>query len=141
VRDTLARQSCKCAVTVHLQDPAVVHGSRSRLGRLLGNLLANADRHARSGIEVSLATDHGQAVLQVIDDGPGVPADEREAVFRRFYRRADARRAEPGGTGLGLAIARQTAQVHDGTLHIADRPAGTCMVLRIPLAATAGRPY
>lgn len=139
VRQTLARQSCVCAVTAHLDQPAVVHGSRSRLTRLLANLLANADRHARTSIEVSLTTDHDQAVLQVTDDGPGIPPDEREAVFRRFYRRTDARRAEPGGTGLGLAIARRTAQTHHGTLHIADHPTGTCMVLRLPLDTTADR--
>lgn len=137
MRETLDRQSCRYAVAAHLDSTAVVHGSRFRLIRLLANLLANADRHARAGIEVSLATDDGQAVLQIIDDGPGIPADEREAVFRRFYRRADARRADPGGTGLGLSIARQTALAHHGTLHIADRPAGTCMVLRLPLNAPA----
>ncbi|TMR06563.1 ATP-binding protein [Actinomadura soli] len=54
-------------------------------------------------------------------------------VFRRFYRRADARRADPAGTGLGPAIARQIAHAHNGTLRIADHPAGTCMVLQLPL--------
>ncbi|QFG23945.1 cell wall metabolism sensor histidine kinase WalK [Actinomadura sp. WMMB 499] len=136
VRETLARQSCRCAVAVHVDRPAVVRGSRSRLVRLLGNLLANADRHARTDVEVSLGTDRDEAVVRVIDDGPGIPAEEREAVFRRFYRGAGARRADPGGTGLGLSIARQTARAHHGTLDIADSPAGTgtCMVLRIPLA-------
>ncbi|TMR00519.1 sensor histidine kinase [Actinomadura soli] len=55
-----------------------------------------------------------------------------DADSRRFYRRSDARRADPRGTGLGLAIARQTAQAHHGTLRIADRPTGTCMGCACP---------
>jgi signal transduction histidine kinase len=135
VRDVLARRPCKHTVDTHLDQPAVVEGSRSGLIRLLDNLMANAERHARTQIEVSVTTEDGDAIVQVIDDGDGIPPGEREAVFRRFYRRADARRADPGGTGLGLAIARQTAQAHHGTLRIADRPTGTCMVLRLPLSS------
>jgi signal transduction histidine kinase len=104
-----------------------------RLARLLRNLVSNAERHAASRVEVLLAREGGQAVLQVVDDGPGIPPEEREAVFRRFYRRPDARDREPEGTGLGLAIARQVAVAHRGTLIVADRPSGTCMVLRLPL--------
>ncbi|QFG23081.1 cell wall metabolism sensor histidine kinase WalK [Actinomadura sp. WMMB 499] len=138
VREILAGQSCRHAVAARLDRPAVVRGSRSRLVRLVANLPANADRHAREAIEVSMATDGGDAVLDVTDDGTGIPPDEREAVFRRFYRRPDARRADPDGTGLGLSIARQTALAHHGTLHVADRPAGTRMVLRVPLDTEAG---
>ncbi|HEU5027895.1 MAG TPA: PAS domain-containing sensor histidine kinase [Spirillospora sp.] len=137
VRDVLARHNCALALHTSLDPPAVVDGSRTGLLRLLANLLANAERHARTRIEVTVACDGGEAVLQVADDGPGIPADERQAVFRRFYRRADARRADPKGTGLGLAIALQTARAHHGTLQIADRPSGTCMVLRIPLQPAA----
>ncbi|MWA04915.1 hypothetical protein F8568_032030 [Actinomadura sp. LD22] len=67
-----------------------------------------------------------------IENGPGIPQEEREAVFQRFYRRADARRSDPEGTGLGLPIARQIARAHHGDLHIADHPGGTRMLLRLP---------
>lgn len=138
VEDLLAQTHSRHAVDAHFDRPAMVAGDRLRLIRLLANLLANAERHARTRIEVSVTTGHGHAVVQIIDDGPGIPPGEREAVFGRFYRRADARRADPGGTGLGLAIARQTAETHHGTLRIADRPTGTCMVLRLPLSTPAG---
>ncbi|CNF62256.1 Sensor protein kinase walK [Mycobacterium tuberculosis] len=134
VRDMLERRPCRHALDSDLAPSAPVQGSRSRLTRLLDNLLANAERHARTRIEVTVTTEDDHAVVQITDDGLGIPAGEREAVFRRFYRRADARRADPGGTGLGLAIARQTAEAHHGTLHIADHPTGTCMVLRLPLS-------
>ncbi|QFG24381.1 PAS domain-containing sensor histidine kinase [Actinomadura sp. WMMB 499] len=135
VREALVRQPVRKTLATHLERPAAVQGSRSRLLRVLNNLLANADRHAGSAVDVHLTTEESCAVLRVIDDGPGIPAAEREAIFQRFYRRADARRADPGGTGLGLSIARQTALAHHGTLYVEDRPEGTCMVLRIPLAS------
>ncbi|MBO2458164.1 sensor histidine kinase [Actinomadura violacea] len=143
IRDLLGQRPCRHTLDMHLDHPAVVDGCRSRLIRLLANLLANAERHARTRIEVSATTEHDdatgqqQAVVKITDDGPGIPEGERETVFQRFYRRPDARRTDPHGTGLGLAIARQTAETHHGTLHIADRPTGTCMVLRLPLSAPA----
>ncbi|TMR06564.1 hypothetical protein ETD83_04125 [Actinomadura soli] len=68
------RVPCPHALDTHLQDPAVVHGSRPRLLRLLSNLVVNAERHARTRIEVSVTTENDHAALQVIDDGPGIPA-------------------------------------------------------------------
>ncbi|MDL4813101.1 sensor histidine kinase [Actinomadura opuntiae] len=146
IRDLLGQRPCRHTLDVHLDHPAVVDGSRSRLIRLLANLLDNAERHARTRIEVSATIeqdrdtgqerDTGQAIVRIIDDGPGIPAGERETVFQRFYRRPDARRADPHGTGLGLAISRQIAETHHGTLDIADHPTGTCMVLRLPLSAS-----
>ncbi|QKG20216.1 sensor histidine kinase [Actinomadura verrucosospora] len=135
VEDELAGHDPGVALTARLEHGLRVRGSALRLARLLGNLVSNAERHAGSRVEVLLGCDDGRAVLQVVDDGPGIPAGEREAVFRRFYRRPDARGSEPEGTGLGLAIARQIADAHQGTLYVADRPSGTCMVLCLPLCA------
>ena len=121
-----------CRTAVDVAPGITVEGSPVRLARVLANLLGNADRHADSLIEVKAGVREGEAVVEVIDDGPGIPAQEREAVFQRFYRRADARRSDPEGTGLGLPIARQIARAHHGDLHIADHPHGTRMLLRLP---------
>ncbi|KAB2380376.1 sensor histidine kinase [Actinomadura montaniterrae] len=134
VEDELAGREPDVAVATRLERGLLVRGSAIRLARLLDNLVSNAERHAGSRVEVRLSCTDGHAVLEVLDDGPGIPPGEREAVFRRFYRRPDARSREPEGTGLGLAIARQIAGAHDGTLHIADRTSGTCMVVRLPLS-------
>lgn len=120
-------------VDTHLERGVVVTGSPVRLARLVDNLLANAERHAASRIEVTLAVEDGHAVLGVRDDGPGIPPEDREAVFTRFYRRADARASDPSGTGLGLAISREVAHAHSGTLHVADGDGGAHLVVRIPL--------
>ncbi|MEV4004748.1 ATP-binding protein [Actinomadura sp. NPDC049753] len=123
-------------VTVDTEPGVIVDVSPVRLTRLLNNLLDNAERHTRSRIEVTVTREQGDAVLNVTDDGPGIPADERESVFRRFFRRADARRFDPEGSGLGLPIARQIAQAHDGSLDIADHSPGTRFTLRLPLQQT-----
>ena len=128
----LARSGLACATTVDITAGIVVEGSAVRLARLLSNLLTNADRHATSLIHIKVYGRGEEAFVEVIDDGPGIPAGEREAVFQRFYRRADARRSDPEGTGLGLPIARQIARAHHGDLYVADHPSGTRMVLHLP---------
>ena len=113
----------------------VVSASRVRLTRLLANLLTNADRHACREIRVTVRAEPPDAVLEVVDDGPGVPPEERELVFERFHRSEEARRKDPGGTGLGLPISREIAESHGGSLTLADDPSGGArFVLRLPLA-------
>ncbi|MGW6741494.1 ATP-binding protein [Streptomyces sp. NPDC055025] len=113
-----------------------VAGSRGQLARVLGNLLDNAQRHARGSVGVSVhrAAD-GQVVLAVTDDGSGVPEAERERIFERFVRLDDARGRDDGGAGLGLAIARDVAERHGGTLKAAHSPTnGAHFQLTLPPA-------
>lgn len=136
----LARCAPDSVIITDISPGVMIDGSANRLTRLFGNLVMNADRHAKSQIEVKVSASDGDALVEVIDDGPGIPEQEREAVFQRFYRRADARRSDPGGTGLGLPIARQVARAHHGDLVITDPPAeyrsGTRLALRLPLRST-----
>ncbi|MFH8978650.1 ATP-binding protein [Streptomyces sp. NPDC017890] len=114
-----------------------VSGSRGQLGRVLANLLDNAQRHARSVVEVSVRRDGGVAVVAVADDGEGVPAADRERIFERFVRLDAARSRDDGGAGLGLAIARDVAVRHGGTLTVHETPAGGALFeLRLPTADT-----
>ncbi|MGW7490030.1 sensor histidine kinase [Streptomyces sp. NPDC054786] len=108
-----------------------VTGSRGQLGRVLGNLLDNAQRHAVSSVRVGLVREGEWAVLRVEDDGPGVPESERERIFERFVRLDDARARDDGGAGLGLAIARDVAVRHGGSLAVR---AGSVFELRLPVA-------
>ncbi|WP_020502253.1 sensor histidine kinase [Sciscionella marina] len=106
-------------------DEAVIEGHPRHLARLLANLLDNARAHAASTVRVRLRVrDHGVR-LDVLDDGPGIPADQRERIFERFARLDTARNAEAGGTGLGLAIAREIAEAHGGTLRAEPPRAGS----------------
>ncbi|WP_171118026.1 MULTISPECIES: HAMP domain-containing sensor histidine kinase [Streptomyces] len=112
-----------------------VAGSRGQLGRVLANLLDNAQRHARSAVTVAVRRDGDRAVVQVADDGDGVPEGDRERIFERFVRLDAARSRDEGGAGLGLAIARDVAARHGGTLTVHDAPTGGALFeVRLPLA-------
>ncbi|MGV9530034.1 ATP-binding protein [Streptomyces cellulosae] len=121
-------------VTVETE-PAEVSGSRGQLGRVLANLLDNAERHARERITVTVRREGGEAVVGVADDGEGVAEADRERIFERFVRLDAARSRDDGGAGLGLAIARDVAVRHGGTLTAGAAPAGGALFeLRLPLA-------
>ncbi|TQS07642.1 hypothetical protein FLW53_31635 [Microbispora sp. SCL1-1] len=123
------------AVRTRLDPHVYVRASTIRLARLLNNLLANAERHARSTIEIVVTADPPDAVLELIDDGPGIPPEDRERVFERGYRSEEARERDPGGCGLGLPIAREIAQEHGGRLYAAEHHGGARIVLRLPLVS------
>ncbi|MGW7429914.1 sensor histidine kinase [Streptomyces sp. NPDC054861] len=118
-------------------------GSRAQLGRVVANLLDDARRHARRRITVTVRAEGPWALLEVADDGTGVPESERERVFERFVRLDEARTRDEGGAGLGLAIARDVARRHGGDLTVTQAPSGgACFVLRLPRAedpSPAGR--
>jgi signal transduction histidine kinase len=122
--------------------PAEVTGDPDGLRRMLSNLIDNAARYARSQVAVSVGTSGQNARLSVTDDGPGIPAEDRERAFGRFARlEADRSRDgdDAGGAGLGLAIVRATAQAHGGSAWLEDAAPGLRAVVLLP-AAPAGRP-
>lgn len=98
---------------------ATVYADRARLHQVLFNLLDNAARHGPSGgeVRVSATAQAGATVLEIQDDGPGIPESDRATVFDRFTRGG---RTDGGGTGLGLAIARWVVDLHGGTIAVAD---------------------
>ncbi|WP_313905031.1 MULTISPECIES: ATP-binding protein [unclassified Streptomyces] len=131
-----ARHGDRLPIDTRLQPGLTVEGNRGWLVRLLTNLLDNAQRHADRRIELVLHTDQDArlAVLEVTDDGPGIPDADRERIFERFTRLDDARSRDLGGAGLGLAIARDIAHQHHGTLHVEPHRNGAGIVARLPLS-------
>lgn len=114
-------------------EPTRVLGDRERLAQVLTNLADNAARHAAGHVRLSLHPDGAGALVVVEDDGPGVPAAERERVFERFVRLDDSRRRSSGGSGLGLAIVREVVRAHGGDVRITDADGGGCRVeVRLP---------
>ena len=130
VEDEVARRPSRLPVTVRAEPGVYVRGNRLRLARLLTNLLSNADRYGDSKVEVHVRSDGDRAVLEVVDDGPGIPEEMRERVFERFTRLDKTRSRDIGGSGLGLPIARDIAREHGGDLTI-EGPQ-TRLVLRLP---------
>ncbi|MFD3477980.1 sensor histidine kinase [Streptomyces sp. NPDC058695] len=131
------RPAGRVAVRTRLE-PVEVAGSRSQLARVVGNLLDNAQRHARSRVDIAVRAEGPWAVVEVGDDGAGVPEAERERIFERFVRLDDARARDDGGAGLGLAIARDVAVRHGGALTVRSSPAGGALFeLRLPVVPGA----
>lgn len=92
--------------------------------RLIANLVGNAVRYGRSAVWVTGERREGWLSVTIEDDGPGIPEDELEAVFRPFYRLDAARNQDVPGTGLGLAIARDVARSHGGDIELGPSPRG-----------------
>jgi signal transduction histidine kinase len=114
--------------------PIRLVGDARALSRVLRNLLENAALHAVSRIDVAVASGGGDAVVSVADDGPGIPAADRERVFDRFVRLDQDRSRRGGGAGLGLAIVREIVAAHHGSVTVDDRPGGgTRMTVQLPL--------
>ncbi|WWW17900.1 HAMP domain-containing sensor histidine kinase [Nocardia vulneris] len=106
--------------TSHVQpSAATVFADRARLHQVLLNLLDNAARHGPAGGEVRVTARRlpGELVIEVADDGPGIPRADRARVFDRFTRGG---RTDGGGTGLGLAISRWVVDLHGGTIAVTD---------------------
>jgi two-component system osmolarity sensor histidine kinase EnvZ len=101
--------------------------------RCVANLVSNAARFARA-ITLTGHKDHRWLTVTVDDDGPGIPADMREEVFKPFLRLDDARNQDEIGTGLGLAIARDIARSHGGDILLSDSPMGGLRAtVRVPV--------
>jgi two-component system osmolarity sensor histidine kinase EnvZ len=101
--------------------------------RCLANLVSNAVRHG-DRIAISAVRDPRWLTITVDDDGPGVPEDQRDEVFKPFVRLDEARNVDEGGTGLGLAIARDIARSHGGDVILGDSPMGGLRAtVRVPV--------
>ncbi len=104
-------------------EKVVLHGDPVALRRMLTNLLDNAVKYggrARARVFVDAAS----AVVEIEDDGPGIPTEDRERVFEPFYRREPSRSRQTGGIGLGLAVVRSVARGHGGDVALLNRTGG-----------------
>ena len=120
---------------LNVDGPVLIRGDRELLTQLFSNLIENAIIHTPAGtsVTVSLGRENDQAVAMISDNGPGVPPDEHQKLFQRFYRR-EASRTRPG-YGLGLALVSAIAELHGASMKIGERArTGFSIALRIPLA-------
>jgi two-component system OmpR family sensor kinase len=127
-------------VTFEHPETLVVSGDEARLRQVAGNLLANARVHTPegTGVHVRVRSYDAQAILEVADEGPGLPPGEEGLVFERFYR-ADAARTrtrESQGTGLGLSIVAAIVAAHGGSVHAGSPPSGrgAYFMVALPIA-------
>jgi two-component system osmolarity sensor histidine kinase EnvZ len=120
-------------VSVVFHGPPVVTVRPAAFKRCLANLVSNAARFARA-ISITGHRDHRWLTVTIDDDGPGIPPQMREEVFKPFLRLDDSRNQDEGGTGLGLAIARDIARSHGGDITLSDSPLGGLRAaVRVPV--------
>jgi two-component system osmolarity sensor histidine kinase EnvZ len=113
----------KRELTSELEGPPEVQVRPTAFSRLMANVVGNALRYAER-VKVSAKNMEGRLVVYVDDNGPGIPADRREDVFKPFVRLDEARNQDESGTGLGLSIARDIARSHGGDITLEDSPLG-----------------
>ncbi len=117
--------------------PLVGEGDRDLLGQMLSNLLENALRHSPppAGVTLTLAERGAAAEITVADEGPGIPEEEREKVFRRLYRLEASRTTE--GSGLGLGLIAAVVGLHRGVISLDDNAPGLRATVSLPLLGAA----
>jgi two-component system OmpR family sensor kinase len=144
---TTADQMCLLAedenisITCRCDEKVTVRGDRARLKQVLVNLLDNAIKYSQAGgrIEVTIGRRDGHAVLEVSDNGLGIPAEALPHVFDRFFRVDKARSREMGGAGLGLSIVRSICTAHHGRVHVQSKEGtGTRFTVELPVEGGAG---
>lgn len=112
---------------------SAIQGREQALKRAITNVISNALKYGKT-VAVDLESNDRKLEITIDDDGPGIPADKREEVFKAFYRLEESRNKETGGIGLGLAITKDVITSHGGRIELADSPLGGLRVLiSIPL--------
>ena len=125
-------------LTSKIERVARLEGDRPRLAQVLDNLVSNGLKFTPSGgrVEVRLSSENGAALLEVEDSGLGIPPDEQEHLFERFFRSSNAAENAIPGTGLGLTITKAIVERHGGRIEIESAEnAGTTVRVQLPLAA------
>jgi two-component system sensor histidine kinase CpxA len=128
-----------CKVSANPADESLVEGDPELLRSAIENVIRNATRYTAEGTVVEVRLERqtnergAEAVIRVLDSGPGVPNEALEKIFQPFYRLDDARNRQTGGAGLGLSIADRAVRLHGGQLRASNRPEGGLEVeIRIP---------
>jgi two-component system sensor histidine kinase SenX3 len=141
--DTSATEAAARQVTVESRgEPGLeVFGSQEQIGAAISNLVANAVAYSGEGARVVVTTrsEGGQVQISVVDQGIGIPAEEIDRIFERFYRVDPARHRSTGGTGLGLSIVKHVAATHGGDIAVWSVPGqGSTFTLTLPHSPEPG---
>ena len=119
-------------------DACRVNADPVKLHDIMRNLLANASAYAPDGSTIGVMTRRsaGGVIIDVLDEGPGIPEEDRSRVFERFYRVDKSRARDPGGTGLGLSIVKHLVELHGGRVSVSNRQeGGACFTVELKAGA------
>jgi signal transduction histidine kinase len=121
-------------ITVAGSPDIAVMADRGILRQAILNLVDNAIKYSPMDSEIAIAVELESTEISISDQGPGIPASERDRIFDRFYRTDDGRSRERGGTGLGLSIAKWAIEVHSGSIDVREsETGGSCFCVQLPV--------
>jgi len=124
------------ALIYEAERPVQLNADEIKLSLAISNIVENGIKYTPKGgtVKVNVDSDYQSAVITIQDTGIGIPEEEHDKIFNRFYRVDKTRDRETGGTGLGLPISRSTVLLHKGSINISSKPdEGTTFVIRLPL--------
>lgn len=133
----LAQKKHQTLKTILPKDALSLNIDSNQIGNALINLLDNAIKYTEEGgrVELGVHQEQDALLIEVSDNGPGIPQDQLERIFERFYRVDKSRSREMGGTGLGLAIAKHAVENHGGTITVnSEAGRGSTFTIRLPLS-------
>jgi two-component system sensor histidine kinase CpxA len=137
-------QGRNCRVESIVHQECTVTGAPMLLRSAIENVVRNAARYTNEGTSARITLERSQddhvseAVLRIVDSGPGVPEEALGKLFTPFYRIDDARGRQTGGVGLGLAITERAVRLHGGTVRASNRPEGGLQVeIRLPIVVAS----
>jgi heavy metal sensor kinase len=138
----LLAEDKQISITWNAPGPVLVEGDSPRIKQVVVNLLDNAIKYTQPGgaIRLSVWNDEKHAILEVADNGMGVPLKDQAHIFERFYRVDKARSRELGGAGLGLAIVKSICAAHGGTVQVQSTEGqGSCFKVALPLISVSSQ--
>ena len=135
---TLLAEEKSIRLQTHVTSGLYVEGDRTRLQQVIVNLIDNAIKYTQPGgrVEVNVGNEGNSAILEISDNGPGIPAYALPHVFERFYRADKARSRDNGGAGLGLSIVKAICAAHNAEVKVSSQEGrGSCFRVQLPLLA------
>ncbi len=142
LRQLLSDQLIKGEVAIGRLPSGTLRADSDRIAQVVRNLVGNARQHVgpQGSVRISGRCEDGRVVIDVDDDGPGIPASERDRVFDRLHRLDTSRARDSGGSGLGLSIARSIVELHRGRIWVGESPLGGARVsFSLPGFSTLGQ--
>ena len=134
-KESLAQKAAEYSIKINIKGKGYINGNRTMIREMIYNLLDNAIKYNKQNgsVYVEVSEEHGKTKIALTDTGIGIPQNEQERIFERFYRTDRSRSKKTGGTGLGLAIVKHIVMAHSGSIKMTSKPEkGTKIIIYFP---------
>ena len=132
-KESLAQKAAEYSIKINIKGKGYINGNRTMIREMIYNLLDNAIKYNKQNgsVYVEVSEEHGKTKIALTDTGIGIPQNEQERIFERFYRTDRSRSKKTGGTGLGLAIVKHIVMAHSGSIKMTSKPEKGTKIIKI----------